>query len=68
MQVFEAVANGADAILLIAAILDETQLQSLRELAESFQLACLVEVHNAEELQKVRSIPARTSSGLTIAT
>lgn len=52
LQVFEAVANGADAILLIAAILDETQLQTLRELAESFHLACLVEVHNAEELQK----------------
>ncbi len=52
VQVFEAVAHGADAILLIAAILDEKQLQTLRELAESFGLACLVEVHNAEELEK----------------
>lgn len=52
VQVFEAVANGADAILLIAAILDESQLTTLRELAESFGLACLVEVHNADELAK----------------
>lgn len=59
VQVFEAVAHGADAILLIAAILDEAQLQSLRELAESFGLACLVEVHNADELQKSVSSGAR---------
>ncbi len=51
LQVFEAVASGADAILLLAALLDEHELQTLRELAKSFGLAALIEVHNAEELQ-----------------
>lgn len=52
VQIFEAAAHGADAILLIAAILEENELTTLRETAESFGLACLVEVHNAEELTK----------------
>ena len=52
LQVFEAAAHGADAILLIAAILDFDQLHALRELAASFGLAALVEVHDAEELSK----------------
>ena len=59
IQVFEAVANGADAILLIAAILDTHQLQTLRELASSFGLASLVEVHDAPELQKAVDSGAR---------
>lgn len=50
VQIFEAAAHGADAILLIAAILDVDALRSLRELAESLGLAALVEVHNADEL------------------
>ena len=52
VQVFEAAAHGADAILLIAAILETEQLRSLRELAASFGMASLVEVHNADELNK----------------
>jgi indole-3-glycerol phosphate synthase len=50
IQIFEAAALGADAILLIAAILTETQLRTFRELAERLQLAALVEVHNEDEL------------------
>ncbi len=52
IQVFEAAAHGADAILLIAAILDVSQLRQLRELAESLSLAVLVEVHDHDELNK----------------
>ena len=52
LQIFESAANNADAILLIAAILDTEQLSSFRELASSLSLASLVEVHNQEELTK----------------
>ncbi len=52
LQIFEAAAHGADAILLIAAILDVSDLQSFRELASSLDMASLVEVHNQEDLAK----------------
>lgn len=52
VQVFEAAAHGADAILLIAAILETAELRTLRELASSLGLASVVEVHDAEELSK----------------
>ena len=52
LQVFEAAAYGADAILLIAAILDASELQQFRELATTLHMASLVEVHNVEELQR----------------
>ena len=49
-QVYEAVALGADCILLIVAALPATQLQELAELAAELHLAVLVEVHDADEL------------------
>lgn len=49
-DIIEAAAAGADAILLIAAILDERQLRSYRELATRYGMAALVEVHNDDEL------------------
>lgn len=52
LQIVEAAAHHADAILLIAAILDTEQLSTFRELASSLSLASLVEVHNQEELAK----------------
>lgn len=52
LQVFEAAAHGADAVLLIAAILETGSLRELRELAESLGLAVLVEVHDADELTR----------------
>ncbi len=52
LQIFEAAAHGADAILLIAAILDTQELRDFRELAQSLELAALVEVHNHDELGK----------------
>ena len=52
LQIFEAAAAGADAILLIAAALDVTTLRQLREAADALELASLVEVHDREELEK----------------
>src|SRR5260221_6588841 len=49
-HVIEAAAHGADAILLIAAILDVQQLRGFRELAASHGMAALVEVHDDYEL------------------
>jgi len=50
--VLEAAASGADAILLIAAILEEHDIRRLRVLAAEFGMAAIVEVHNQEELDK----------------
>ncbi len=50
-HVHEAAAYGADAILLIAAILTERELRDFRELAERYRMAALVEVHDEEELK-----------------
>jgi indole-3-glycerol phosphate synthase len=52
VQILEAGAHGADAILLIAAILSFKELLDFRELATSLGLAALVEVHDAAELAK----------------
>jgi indole-3-glycerol phosphate synthase len=49
-QVLEAAAHGADAILLIAAILSERELRDFREVAARYRMAALVEVHNRAEL------------------
>ena len=51
-HVIEAAAHGADAILLIAALLEETELRRLRELAAHYRIAALVEVHDEEELAR----------------
>jgi indole-3-glycerol phosphate synthase len=49
-HVIEAAAYGADAILLIAALLEEKELRDLRELAARYRMAALVEVHDRSEL------------------
>jgi indole-3-glycerol phosphate synthase len=49
-HVIEAAAHGADAILLIVAILDAKRVRALRELAASYGMAALVETHNEAEL------------------
>jgi indole-3-glycerol phosphate synthase len=51
-QVLEAAARGADAILLIAAILSEREMREYRETAAQFQMAALVEVHSRAELDR----------------
>jgi indole-3-glycerol phosphate synthase len=50
-HVIEAAAHGADAILLIAGLLEETEMRRLRELATQYRMASLVEVHDAAELE-----------------
>ena len=51
-QVYESRAYGADALLLIAAILGQRQLKELVSLSHSLGLSCLVEVHNKSELER----------------
>jgi indole-3-glycerol phosphate synthase len=51
-QVFEARAMGADAILLIAACLDDGQMADMEAVARSLDMAVLVEVHDREELSR----------------
>jgi len=50
-QVIEAKSIGADAILLIAAVLSPDEIFSLANVARSLQLEILLEVHNQKELQ-----------------
>ncbi len=50
VQVLEAAAHGADAILLIAAVLDLSTMRRFRELAAKSGMAALVEVHDEAEL------------------
>jgi indole-3-glycerol phosphate synthase len=50
-QVYESAASGADALLLIAAILQPAQLGELLNISHRLGLACLVEVHNEHEIE-----------------
>ena len=59
-QIYEAADAGADVILLIAAMLDDEDLQKLYHLAEQdLGLDVLVEVHTLEELERVKKIGAK---------
>ena len=58
-QVWEARAAGADAFLLIVAILDDETLRELLELGRSLKMEPLVEVHSREELGRAIAAGAR---------
>ena len=51
-QIVEARVMGADAVLLIAAMLEKEKLKELYDLAKSLSMEVLVEVHNLPELEK----------------
>jgi indole-3-glycerol phosphate synthase len=57
-QLYEAAAAGADAVLLIVATLERDELEQLYCEAEDLDLDCLVEVHDAEELEAALELDA----------
>ncbi|MGC2354398.1 MAG: indole-3-glycerol phosphate synthase TrpC [Candidatus Udaeobacter sp.] len=60
IQIYEAAAAGADAVLLIVAALDDAVLGDLREIAEDqLGLDALVEVHTSEELRRALNVGAK---------
>ena len=59
IQVWEARAAGADAVLLIVRILEDGALRDLRELAESLGMSVLVEAHTRGELERAVASGAR---------
>jgi indole-3-glycerol phosphate synthase len=56
-QIYLARVNGADAVLLIAAILDDQTLQDFLEIALALGMNALVEVHTLAELDRVLKLP-----------
>ena len=52
-QIYEAKLIGADCILLIASVLNDDEIQSFVDLAESLELDYLIEVHDLNELKRV---------------
>jgi indole-3-glycerol phosphate synthase len=58
-QIHEAVVAGADAILLIVAALKQDQLLHLLEVAHTFQLEVLMEVHDLRELERALETDVR---------
>lgn len=57
-QIYETVAAGADAILLICDILSIAELTKFYNIANELGLDCLVEVHNEEDIEKALAIDA----------
>jgi len=58
-QIYEARVIGADAILLIVALMDGGQLEDFLGLGEELGLGALVEVHGADELDRALGVGAR---------
>jgi len=56
-QIIEARSLGADCILLIVAILDDTQLQDFTQIAQELGMAVLVESHTQQELERALELP-----------
>ena len=58
-QIYEARAMGADAILLIAACLDDAQMADMEAVARGLDMAVLVEVHDRAELARALKLKTR---------
>jgi indole-3-glycerol phosphate synthase len=52
-QIFEAKANGADLVLLIAEALSKVQLNDLSQIAAELDLEVLLEIHSSEQIDKI---------------
>ena len=63
-QIYQARASGADAILLIAAILSDQDLKYLQKVAYSLGLHVLVEVHDSIEMDRVLNIGMTSMIGI----
>ncbi|WP_059043387.1 indole-3-glycerol phosphate synthase TrpC [Paenibacillus rubinfantis] len=63
-QIYEARLLGADAVLLIAAILSDTQLREYLSIATTLGLDALIEVHDRAELERVLTLPAAKLIGI----
>jgi indole-3-glycerol phosphate synthase len=57
-QIFETFCQGASAVLLIVAILDDVLLKDLLQVAMDLDMDCLVEVHNEPELHRALKVGA----------
>jgi indole-3-glycerol phosphate synthase len=57
-QLYEAAVFGADAVLLIVRALDDRHLNDLHDEARALDLDCLVEVHDADELERALEVDA----------
>lgn len=58
-QIYQARRNGADAVLLIVAVLTDSQLHDYIRIADQLGLDCLVEVHSRAELKRAQMTEAR---------
>jgi len=57
-QLYESRAFGADALLLIASVLDGARISQFVKITKNLGMEALVEVHSGEDLEKVLSTPA----------
>jgi indole-3-glycerol phosphate synthase len=63
-QIYWARAVGADAVLLIAAVLSDRELRDFLRLAHDLEMEALVEVHTQTELERVLSLPQLALVGI----
>jgi len=63
-QIFEARLWGADAILLIARVLDKKRLFKFYQLAKDLQMSCVIEIHSPEDIEKISHLPPSLIVGI----
>ena len=63
-QIYKARICGADAILLIAAILSDDDLIYLKKIADNLKMTVLVEIHNSDELERILKLKSFNLIGI----